>query len=150
MRRTSTLWIGMATAAAVVIGAAAAYAQDQPSPTPSAGASDQTQPKPKAKPKAQKPAANQKAAKAKKLPFVAVTVTNNRSVSLVELTATFSGKTGDTVSVAKDLPGGKKTVAHLAHEKDCLFDLHGVFDDGATSDAIGVNLCKDKAINLNE
>ena len=61
-------------------------------------------------------------AKAKKLPLVAVTVTNNRSVSLVDLTALFSGKTGDSVSVAKDLPGGKKTVAHLAHDKDCLFD----------------------------
>ena len=137
MRRTSSLWIGMASAAAVLIAVTAAHAQDQPSPTPTAGASDQAQPKPKAshKPKAAKPDADKKAAKAKKLPFVAVTVTNNRSVSLVELTASFSGKTSDSVSVAKDLPGGKKTVAHLAHDKDCLFDLHGVFDDGQTSDA---------------
>jgi len=147
MRRTSSLWIGMASAATILIAAAAAYGQDQPTPT--AGATDQAQPKPKAthKPKAAKPAGE---AKAKKLPFVAVTVTNNRSVSLVELTASFSGKTSDSVSVAKDLPGGKKTVAHLAHDKDCLFDLHGVFDDGQTSDAVAVDLCKDKAINLNE
>jgi len=149
MRRTSSLWIGMASAAAVRIASAPAHAQDQPSPTPTAAATDQAQPKPTAthRPKAAKPAAD---AKAKKLPFVAVTVTNNRSVSLVDLTASFSGKTGDSVSVAKDLPGGKKTVAHLAHDKDCLFDLHGVFDDGQTSDAVGVDLCKDKAINLNE
>ena len=149
MRRTSLLWIGTASAAAMLIAAAAAYGQDQPSPTPTAGATDQAQPKPKAthKPKAAKPAGE---AKAKKLPFVAVTVTNNRTVSLVELTASFSGKTSDSVSVAKDLPGGKKTIAHLAHDKDCLFDLHGVFDDGQTSDAAGVDLCKDKVINLNE
>jgi hypothetical protein len=139
----------LATAAAFMVAPVAAQAQDQP--TPEAGASDQAKPAPKKhKAKAAKPAGEQKAAKAKKLPFVAVTVSNNRSVSLVELTASFSGKTGDSVSVTKDLPGGKKTVAHLAHDKDCLFDLHGVFDDGQTSDAVGVDLCKDKAINLNE
>jgi len=153
-------WIGMATATAVLLAAGVAHAQDNPSPA--ASTDNPVKPK-KVKPKVAKPAkpaddqaaAKPKAAKAdkakvKKLPFATVTVTNGRSVELVELTVTPSAGNGDSVSVAKKLPGGKKVVAKIAHDKDCLFDIKGVFDDGQTTEAQGVNVCKDKAINLTE
>ena len=56
----------------------------------------------------------------------------------------------DSKKIAGPLAAGKKTVAHLAHDKACLFDLHAVFEDGAVTDAQGVELCKDKKINLTE
>ena len=142
MTRTSSKWIGMA-AAAVLAAAGAAHAQEA---TPAATETA------KPKPMAAKKTADTKAekSKAKKLPMIAVTVINGRSVQLVELTAKLSSGEGDVVTVVKDLPGGKKTVAHISHDKACLFYLHGIFDDGATTDATGVELCKEKKINLTE
>ena len=85
------------------------------------------------------------------MPFVTVTVKNSRSVPLLELKAMISGGAGDSVKVAGNLAPGKKTTAHLAHGiKDCLFDLQGQFADGTTTDETGVELCKDKMINLTD
>jgi hypothetical protein len=73
-----------------------------------------------------------------------------RTVALVALKAKISGAAGDSVKVAANLGPGKKTTAHLAHEKDCLFDLQGEFADGQEIDETGVELCKDKMINLTD
>ncbi len=147
MTRRNSIWIGMATATAVLAAAVVAHAQEatpEAAPSPTATAA--------AKPKAMKKhtTAKTEKSKAKKLPMIAVTVTNGRSVQLVEATATLSSGEGGSVTVAKDLPGGKKTVAHLGHDKACLFDIRATFDDGQTTDATGVDLCKDKKINFSE
>jgi hypothetical protein len=93
--------------------------------------------KPKAKPKKAGP------------PTVDVVVTNKRAVELIALLASASGSP-DSKQIAGPLEPGKKVVVHLAHDKACLFDLHGVYADGTSTDSQGVALCKDKTINLVE
>ena len=92
-------------------------------------------PKPKPKPKAEA--------------TIAVEVINSRNVALTQLVGAISG-TPDSKKIAGPLAAGKKTIVHLAHDKACLFDLHAVFEDGAVTDAQGVELCADKKINLVE
>ena len=143
---------GFAVVAAMFV-VSGAYAQTAAPATPDASAAPATAPaavpvKPKPKPKAKAVAAKPSMAKAKKLPFVTVTVKNGRGAGLTQLTATISGGNGDPVKVTAALASGKSAKAHLAHEKDCLFDLHGDFDDGASTDETGVNLCKYPKINL--
>ena len=142
-------------AAVVVFGLLAcgsARAQLSPDPmapgaTPSAAdaagaagdAAKKMAPKPKMKPKP----------KVSKLPSVEVVVTNSRSVGLVELTAALAGG-ADPVKIAGPLAAGKKAVAHVAHDKACIFDLHGSYADGAEIESTEVNLCKDKKISLTD
>ena len=127
------------------LAAGAGFAQSTPLPAAdSAGAvtapaADSTPAKPKPKPKPKKPAEA----------TIAVDVINGRVVGLTSLVAAISG-TPDSKKIAGPLAAGKKTIAHLAHDKACLFDLHAVFEDGAVTDAQGVELCKDKKINLTE
>ena len=137
-------WVKRSGVAAMMLAAlavGAARAQTTPA-VPDAGqttgdSAETAKPKPKhAKPKVTK------------LPSVAVVVTNSRSVGLTELDAGLSG--GDSVKVLGGLKPGKKAVVHLAHDKPCLFDVHGVFDDLTTTDMSSVNLCDDKKINLVE
>ena len=126
-----------------LLAAGAGFAQTSPLPAAdSAGAApaaDSTAAKPKPKPKPKKPAEA----------TIAVEVINSREVGLTSLVAAISG-TPDSKKIAGPLAAGKKTVAHLAHDKACLFDLHAVFEDGAVTDAQGVELCKDKKINLTD
>jgi hypothetical protein len=132
-----------------LLAAGAGFAQTTPLPAAdSAGAvpaaaapapADATSAKPKPKPKPKKPAEA----------TIAVEVTNSRTVALTSLVGAISG-TPDSKKIAGPLAAGKKTIAHLAHDKACLFDLHAVFEDGAVTDAQGVELCKDKKINLTE
>jgi len=128
-----------------LLAAGAGFAQTTPLPAAdSAGAvpapaADSTAAKPKPKPKPKKPVEA----------TIAVEVTNSRAVGLTSLVGAISG-TPDSKKIAGPLAAGKKTVAHLAHDKACLFDLHAVFEDGAVTDAQGVELCKDKKINLTE
>ena len=126
-----------------LLAAGAGFAQTTPLPAAdSAGAvpaADSTAAKPKPKPKPKKPAEA----------TIAVEVTNSRAVGLTSLVGAISG-TPDSKKIAGPLAAGKKTIAHLAHDKACLFDLHAVFEDGAVADAQGVELCKDKKINLTE
>jgi len=140
-------WVKGSAWAAILSGAlvlGTAYAQTAPA-APDAGQTagdDATKPKPKPKPKIVKP-------KTDKLPSVAVLVTNSRKVALTELDGALSGH-GDSVKILGSLGAGKKTVIHVAHDKPCLFDLHGVFDDLTTTDESSVDLCTDKKINLVE
>jgi hypothetical protein len=128
-----------------LLAAGAGFAQTTPLPAAdSAGAvtapaADSTAVKPKPKPKPKKPVEA----------TIAVEVINGRAVELTSLVAAISG-TPDSKKIAGPLAAGKKTTAHLVHDKACLFDLHAVFEDGAVTDAQGVELCKDKKINLTE
>ena len=134
-------------AAAILVGAlaaGAAWAQTAPATPDAAPPAGDEAAKPKPKPKAAKPKP-----KTAKLPSVAVVVTNSRKVGLTELDAAPSG-TGDSVKILGALAAGKKVVIHVAHDKPCLFDLHGVFDDLTTTDESSINLCADKTINLVE
>jgi hypothetical protein len=128
-----------------LLAAGAGFAQTAPLPAAdSAGAvpapaPDKTAAKPKPKPKPKKPAEA----------TIAVEVSNSRAVGLTALVGAISG-TPDSKKIAGPLAAGKKVIVHLAHDKACLFDLHAVFEDGAVTDAQGVELCKDKKINLTE
>ena len=144
MKRKLTLAV-CALCGGALLAAGAGFAQTTPLPAAdSAGAvtmpaGDATPAKPKPKPKPKKPAEA----------TIAVEVTNSRAVGLTSLVGAISG-TPDSKKIAGPLAAGKKTIAHLAHDKACLFDLHAVFEDGAVTDAQGVELCKDKKINLTE
>ena len=144
LKRKLTLAV-CALCGGALLAAGAGFAQTTPLPAAdSAGAvtmpaGDATPAKPKPKPKPKKPAEA----------TIAVEVTNSRAVGLTSLVGAISG-TPDSKKIAGPLAAGKKTIAHLAHDKACLFDLHAVFEDGAVTDAQGVELCKDKKINLTE
>jgi hypothetical protein len=78
-----------------------------------------------------------------------VTVTNKRAVALTALDATPSGGV-EAVTILKSLAPGKKATAKVKHGKDCVFDLHGAYEDGSSTDMPGVDLCKEKSFNLVE
>jgi hypothetical protein len=140
-------WLKRSASAAILAGAlaaGAAWAQTAPAAPDAAPTAGDEAAKPKPKPKAAKPKP-----KTAKLPSVAVVVTNSRKVGLTELDAAPAG-TGDSVRILGALAAGKKIVIHVAHDKPCLFDLHGVFDDLTTVEESSVNLCEDKKINLVE
>jgi hypothetical protein len=141
----SESWLKRAALAAMFVGAitaGAAYAQTAPAAPDAGQTSGGEATKPKPKPRAAKP-------KETKLPSVAVEVTNSRKVGLTELDAALSGH-GDSVKILGALAAGKKVVIHVEHDKPCLFDLHGVFDDLTTTEEASVNLCTEKKINLVE
>ena len=141
----SESWLKRSALAAMFVGAitaGAAYAQTAPAAAGAGQTSGDEATKPKPKPKAAK-------SKETKLPSVAVVVTNSRKVGLTELDAAISGD-GDSVKILGALAAGKKVVIHIAHDKPCLFDLHGVFDDLTTTEEASVNLCTEKKINLVE
>jgi hypothetical protein len=141
----SESWLKRSALAAMFVGAitaGAAYAQTAPAAPDAGQTSGDGATKPKPKPKPAKP-------KVTKLPSVAVVVTNSRKVGLTELDAALSGY-GDSVKILGALAAGKKVVIHVEHDKPCLFDLHGVFDDLTTTEEASVNLCTEKKINLIE
>ncbi|MGO4871645.1 MAG: hypothetical protein ACLPGW_13710 [Roseiarcus sp.] len=133
-------WVFWGLIAGALLATSAANAQATPPAADESGAAaapDAAAPaKPKAKPK-------------KAAPTVAVVVTNKREVALTELLASPAGSP-ESKKIVSRLAPGKKVVVHLEHDKACLFDLHGVYADGTTTDADGVELCKDKTINLTE
>ena len=152
----SKVWVKQIFAAAAMAGmlaAGVAHAQTAPAATDMAApAADAAAGMAKsaadaAKAKAKKVAKPKKAV-VKKLPMVTVTIENTRTVGLVELTAALPG--ADPVKIAGPLAATKKTVAHVGHDKACLFDLHGSFADGAELDTATVNLCKEKKISLTD
>ena len=144
LKRKLTLAV-CALCGGALLAAGASFAQTTPLPAAdSAGAvpapaADAQPAKAKPKPKPKKAAAA----------TVAVEVINSRTVGLTSLVGAISG-TPDSKKIAGPLGPGKKSMVHLAHDKACLFDLHAVFEDGAVTDAQGVELCKDKKLNLTE
>ncbi len=140
MRRAGVL--AAAVSAALAIGMA--RAQTTPPDTAAPGAaSDSAKPTPEAAP------TRHARPKPREASSLAVTVNNKRSVGLVDLTV---GPAGDAnpKKVAGPLAFGRKTVVHLKRTKDCLYDVRGHFADDADTEQLGVELCKDKVINLTD
>jgi hypothetical protein len=145
-------WLGIGVAA--ILAAGSAWAQTDPlapgaansiaAPEPG-GASDAAD-KPA---KASKPRPRPKARSNDAVGSLAVTVNNKRSVGLVDLTVSPAGD-ADTKKVAGPLAFGRKTVIHIKRTKDCLYDVRGHFADEADTEQLGVQLCKDKVINLTD
>ena len=101
-------------------------------------------------PSGKKPASEATAQAGRKTAFVDVVVTNRRGTGLVQLDAVASDSGAESVKLSGPLAPGEKAAARLAHDKGCTFDLHGVFEDGATTASTGVDLCAHPKINLVE
>jgi hypothetical protein len=162
------IWFAAIAASALAAG----WAQAQtPDPLAPGAANDIVAPEPGAKPEAAKPSAAPSAASESKPEkhrpkpkpkerepkeseretggTLAVTVNNKRAVGLVDLTVGPAG--GDNPKkVAGPLAFGRKTVIHIKRAKDCLYDVRGHFADDADTEQLGVELCKDKVINLTD
>jgi len=152
---TTGLAFAQSTAPAAEAPAPADQAPAPAAETPAAEAPAAQAPAPAANapaaPTASEPAKSAKApiAKPRKkmAPTVVVLVTNKRAVPLTELDATPAGG-GEAKQIVANLAPGKKTSVTLAHGKSCVFDLHGAFDDGSSTDMTSVDLCKDNKVNL--
>jgi hypothetical protein len=136
MTRTRLTAFALAVFIATGISSGGAFAQTDAAP---AAASDAA---PDATPAKQKP-------KPKAKPTVAVLVTNHRSVALKELSAAAAGAQASK-KIVTDLKSGAKKTVRLGKGKDCLYDFHATYDDGASADLTSVDICKDKTIDLVE
>ena len=88
------------------------------------------------------------AAKAKAGGTVVLQVTNSRKVGLKELDVTPKGLFLPS-KVLGALASGKKATAKVPTAKgDCIFDIRGTYDDGSTTESLGVDVCKDQNVNL--
>ena len=85
----------------------------------------------------------------KTTPTVVVLVTNSRAVALTELDAAAAGG-AQAKQIVANLAPGKKTSVKIPHGKSCVFDLHGAYADGSSTDLTSVDLCKDNKVNLVE
>jgi hypothetical protein len=85
----------------------------------------------------------------KTTPTVVVLVTNSRAVALTELDAAAAGG-AEAKKILANLAPGKKTSVKVPHGKSCVFDLHGAYADGSSTDLASIDLCKDKTVNLVE
>jgi hypothetical protein len=83
-------------------------------------------------------------------PSIVVAVTNSRSVELTKLDATPSIGTLPTRTIVFNLAPGKKIFVTVATGKFCVFDLHGAYADGSSTDSTNVDFCKDNTLNLVE
>ena len=115
-------------------------------PKPEKIAEPARKPRPKPKPKPKPEPETEPAPKPPAL-FV-ISVTNARSVALTELDARAGG--GDLAIVLGALPPGQAATVKIKRGGDCLYDLHGDYDDGSTTDLSGVDLCKIKSLRLRE
>jgi hypothetical protein len=134
MTRTRLTALALVIVIAAGVSTDAAFAQTEAAPDAAPAAADATpaKHKPKAKPST-----------------VAVVVTNHRSVGLKELSAAAAGGS-KTKKIVSDLKSGAKKTVRLGKGKDCLYDFHATYDDGASADLTSVDICKDQTIDLVE
>ena len=140
-----------AAAFVAAIWAGPGFAQSTPADpmAPGAGADAAKEDAKSAKPaETPKPKPKAKARRAEAGSF-AVTVHNDRSVGMVELRVGPAGAP-ELKKMVGPLAFGRKTVIHLRRTENCLYDVHAQFADEADTDQSGVDLCKDKAINLTD
>jgi hypothetical protein len=145
-------------ATALALGAAQAQTTPAEPFQPGAALSDAPAPeaaKPMTKPAteiaedaAPKPAGRAKPRKPEGGPALTVVINNKRSVGLVQLTIAPAG--GEPRKVAGPLAFGRKTTARIPRAKDCLYDIRGHFADEADTEHLGVDLCKDRNVNLTD
>jgi hypothetical protein len=149
--RKSSAFVASVVGAALMTGSAAAQtAAPVPAPTVNAPAAPVANVPPAAAPVAKPNKKPQKKKPQKKVTAsVIVVVTNSRSVALTELDATPSGGTLPK-TIVSNLAPGKKISVTVATDKSCVFNLHGAYADGSSTDSTSVDLCKDKNVNLVE
>ena len=139
----SFAFVASVVGAALITGAASAQTAAPVPPAPVANARSAAAPVAKAQKKLHKKPQK------KVTPSLVVVVTNSRSVALSELDATPSGETLPKTIVSNLAPGQKISVI-VATIKSCVFNLHGAYADGSSTDSTSVDLCKDKNVNLVE
>ena len=81
-------------------------------------------------------------------PSIVVVVTNSRAVDLTSLDVTPAG--GVPKAIVANLAPGKKIPVLIATAKSCVFALRAAYADGSGAELKGINLCKDKNVNLVE
>jgi hypothetical protein len=148
-RKSFTLVASVVGAALMTGVASAQTAAPVPAPTVNAPAAPVANARLAAAPVAKPQKKSQKKPQKKVTPSLVVVVTNSRSVALSELDATPSGGTLPKTIVANLAPGKKISVT-VATVKSCVFNLHGAYADGSSTDSTSVDLCKDKNVNLVE
>jgi hypothetical protein len=142
----SFAFVASAVGAALMTGAASAQTA---APVPAAAANTPAATVANAPLATARVAKPQNKRRKKVAPSFVVVVSNSRSVALSELDATPSGGTLPKTIVSNLAPGKKLSVT-VATEKSCVFNLHGAYADGSSTDSTSVDLCKDKKINLVE
>jgi glucose/arabinose dehydrogenase len=135
MTRTRLTALALAIVIAAGVTSDGAFAQNDAAPAAAPAAGEATPAKQKPKPKAK--------------PTVAVVVTTHRSVGLKELSAAAAGGP-KSKKIVTDLKSGAKKTVRLGKGKDCLYDFHATYDDGASADLTSVDICKDQTIDLVE
>jgi hypothetical protein len=142
----SFVFVASAVGAALITGAASAQTA-APVPAPAASATAATAATaPLATARVAKP---QTKRRTKVTASFVVVVSNSRSVALSELDATPSGGTLPKTIVSNLAPGKTLSVT-VSSENSCVFNLHGAYADGSSTDSTSVDLCKDKTLNLVE
>jgi hypothetical protein len=150
MRRGAWVAAALLATALLVDGLAEAQTSTPPDPLAPGAAAQAATPE-----KADKAGADKTAEPEKPKPqhheaaSLAVTVHNERSVGLMQLSVVPAGDP-EHKKVLGALAFGRKAVIHLKRTKDCLYDIRGHFADEADTEQLGVELCKDKAINLQD
>jgi hypothetical protein len=134
----SSALVALIVGAAFAAGAASAQTAQPAANAPAATVADAPAAKPAVKPHR------------KTTPIVVVLVTNSRKVALTELDAAAAGSGAEAKQIVANLAPGKKTSVKVPHGKSCVFDLHGAYADGSSTDLASVDLCKDKNVNLVE
>jgi hypothetical protein len=134
----SSALVALIVGAAFAAGAASAQTAAPAANAPAATVADAPAAKPTVKPHR------------KTTPIVVVLVTNSRTVALTELDAAAAGGGAEAKQIVANLAPGKKTSVKVPHGKSCVFDLHGAYADGSSTDLASVDLCKDKNVNLVE
>jgi hypothetical protein len=142
----SFAFVASAVAAALMTGAASAQTAAPAANAPAAPVANAPL---AAAPVAKMQKKPQRKSQKKVTPSLVVVVTNSRSVALSELDATPSGETLPK-TIVSNLAPGKKTSVTVATVKSCMFNLHGAFADGSSTDSTSLDLCKDKNVNLVE
>ncbi|RFB80183.1 hypothetical protein [Methylovirgula sp. 4M-Z18] len=130
----------------------AAPAAPAPAPAPTAPAvtAPAAQAAPAAEPAATPAKPKKRVVKKKAAGGGVVTITNNRSVGLTELTATPTADAKAKPLVIRGLkPGASKNIS-VGSKKACVVDLQGTYDDGTTMESSGVDICADKKLNLTD
>lgn len=78
-----------------------------------------------------------------------VTIANRRTVGLKKLDLAPAGSPAFK-QIVENLGPGRTTLVTAPSGGACSFDIRGVYDDGATTSAGGLDLCKNGTINLFE
>jgi hypothetical protein len=126
------------------LAAPATVAQDAAAAPDAAAEPAKAKPKRKPKPKPKKPKTTGKPGPGQ------ILVTNNRGSALQQLTLTSLKAPDKSAVVAKGLAAGAKVLAKVPAKAGCEFSVAGEFEDGTSLAIDGVEVCKDRTLNLVE